>query len=144
MCLYVDDETYAYLDSGTRKARKPHVCDECGRTIEPGETYSYWNSIQERGDPPTTHKMCAHCNGTLDLGCALTGCHKSWFFTMIHDLGEDGGFVGDILLHDLPLGGKAAMLRTVVARKRGWRRKDGTLFPVPALADSQSSLDGGS
>lgn len=40
-------------------ARKPHVCDECGRTIAPGETYHRVESIASWG--MSTWKACLQC-----------------------------------------------------------------------------------
>lgn len=133
MCLYVDDFDTELIDSGQRKARKEHRCDECGRTIEPGETYRYWTTLFE-GDI-STDKMCAHCQGTLDLGAALTGCPKRWWWSMLHDLDPETGFVGNVLHddeHHLTQAQKRRMLRTVEGRKAKWRRRDGRLRPVPA------------
>lgn len=139
MCLDVDYSDSLTLDSGVRRARKAHTCMECRRQIEPGETYHYWTTKDLEYDRGVeTQKMCAHCWGTIDLGCALTGCPPAWYWTMLFDLGDDGGFVGDILGHDLVLSkaGRFAMLRAHVAGKRGWKRKDGTLYPVPAMRPS--------
>lgn len=138
MCLDVDDDFGGVmLGSGERKARKEHRCQECGRTIEPGERYRYWCHVGgEFSEGKQTDKMCAHCWGTIDLGARLTGCPRYWFWDKVHDLDpDDGGFVGDILVnHDLAFADRFRMLRTVVARKSQWRRKDGSLFPIPALA----------
>lgn len=133
MCLDIDYDGEVTLDYGSRVARKTHKCLECGREIEPGETYRWWTV---KYDTIRTDKMCAHCWGTIDLGCKLTGCPAAWYWGMVHDPKEDeGGFVGDILTHTAMLSKVArfAMLRTVVHRKRGWKRQDGTLFPVPAM-----------
>lgn len=135
MCLYVDDFDYEPLTSGERTARKAHHCDECGRTIEPGETYRYWTVKDFYDNRVRTDKMCAHCRGTLDLGAALTGCPKSWWWSMMHDLDPETGFVGNVLHdegHSLTRAQKRRMLRTVEGRKAKWRRRDGRLRPVPA------------
>lgn len=135
MCLYVENES-TLLDDGVRRARKSHKCDECYRQIEPGESYRYWTQIDEYGDPPRTLKMCAHCEATVDLGAALTGCPKAWWWEMIHDLGDEGGFVGNILDdpgHGLSGADRLRMLRRVAQYRRRWRRPNGELYPLPEI-----------
>lgn len=131
MCLDVDFEGNV-LREATPTARKAHKCDECDRTIEPGEKYRLYVVVSwDSGFEQWT--MCAHCWGTIELGAALTGCPKNWFWGMIHDLGDsDGGYVGDILTHDLTVSQRMAMLRTVVGRRQKWRDRHGALLPVPA------------
>lgn len=41
-------------------ARKPHICEGCGRTIEPGEEYTRWEGLYDR--VWQTVKMCGQCN----------------------------------------------------------------------------------
>lgn len=41
--------TYRHLESGQRKARKPHVCDLCLQPIEPGWIYDYTSTIDDEG-----------------------------------------------------------------------------------------------
>ncbi len=136
MCLYVNDDGIGQIFSEgiVKSARTTHTCYECGRRIDPGE--SYWRSVLLREGEFAVEKMCAHCDGTLQLGCALTGCQRAWYWDRIHDLdGEEGGFVGDIIgEHELAHADRIRMLRTVVGRRKGWRRADGSLLPVPAVA----------
>lgn len=42
----------------TRKARKPHRCYECRKTIQPGEVYSYVSGIWEA---PDSFHFCLGC-----------------------------------------------------------------------------------
>ena len=44
-----------------RKARKQHTCAECGKIIEPGETYRIIKGIVE--DTAFFHKQCSFCAG---------------------------------------------------------------------------------
>ena len=41
MCMIGDTEPWEFHAEKDRRARKPHRCGECNRTIEPGETYRY-------------------------------------------------------------------------------------------------------
>lgn len=135
MCLYVENED-TLLSSGTRRARIAHKCDECRRTIDPGETYRYWTSISAEGDGIGTQKMCAHCWNTIELGAAFTGCPKAWWWEQIHDLSayDEGGFVADILRNEehttLTTSQKRAMIRCVRGYRRRWRDKHGNLLPL--------------
>jgi hypothetical protein len=136
MCLYVDLDDRRDLDNGERRARTEHRCDECKRRIEPGESYRYWTILDEDG--VRTEKMCAHCWGTIELGASFTGCPKNWYWGSVHELDEEMGFVGNILKdfgHHLSFAQEFQVLRTVAGRKRQWRRADGSLLPVPALAE---------
>ena len=134
MCLDVDCEYEIISGPDWRKARKPHRCDECRRAIDPGERY-YRYAMKEWGERSIREqRMCAHCRSTIEVGAAMTGCPMSWWWEKVHDLEPDeGGFVGDILVnHDLTAAQRAVMLRQVVRRNRGWRRRDGSLYPLPA------------
>lgn len=59
MCRVDDADRVEMLQSGQRKARKEHRCDECGRTITVGEFYLYEGGVFE-GDLQV-YKTCAHC-----------------------------------------------------------------------------------
>lgn len=140
MCIYVDDDERTLLSSGTRKARVEHKCEECGRTIEPGETYRFWTCIDPYyGGGIETQKMCAHCWNTIDLGATFTGCPRNWYWSMIHDLNarDEGGFVADILYeHTLTVGQKRAMVRCLRGYRRRWRDASGNLLPLVTLRGS--------
>lgn len=132
MCLYVEYEGELFSE-GERKARKTHTCKECEREIEPGERYRFWVVKDEDDRSPHTDKMCGHCWGTIELGAAITGCPKSWFWGEVHSLDEEMGFVGNIIHdegHSLTPKQKQAMLDTVEGRGVGWRVA-GVLMPVP-------------
>lgn len=49
------------LKSTWPRARIPHGCDECGRTIQVGETYWRWEGIDDYGDGIVTQKLCTQC-----------------------------------------------------------------------------------
>lgn len=136
MCLWVDDDERTYLESGQRKARKTHQCKECGRVIDPGETYRFWTVIDhDYGEGPETEKMCAHCWNTIELGASFTGCPKVWWWDQVHDLKDlDGGsFVADILReHTLTVGQARAMISCVRGFRRRWRDSSGQLLPLVA------------
>lgn len=135
MCLYVENDEWTPLASGTRRARIAHKCYECNRVIEPGETYHYWTGVDDNWGRIETYKGCAHCIATIDLGCALTGCDRGWYWDKIHDLDpDDGGFVGDVLVnHHLAFADEFRILRRVLQRRRQWRRPNGELYALPEI-----------
>jgi hypothetical protein len=132
MCLYYDYDDGVYFDSGRRTARKPHHCDECGRTIDPGETYWYQSGAMD--GQASTIKMCRHCDAIIDLGVKLTGCPRYWYIGTLLDLDPEIGFVGNILGdegHDLGEAERGLMLSAHAAARRGWRDEQGGLLPLP-------------
>ena len=138
MCLYDDGDSYGFVSmgSGERRARVEHKCLECRGVIDPGERYRYWTAIDTEAGGWITNKMCAHCWGTIELGAALTGCHKYWYWEYVHDLDVEMGFVGNCLGdegHDLRPADRYRLLRTVVGRRQQWCRRSGELLPVPAV-----------
>lgn len=136
MCLDVECEYDLIGDPTWRTARKPHRCDECSRTVDVGERYWHYAYKEWGASTVDDARLCAHCRMTIELGAALTGCPMSWWFGSVHSLeGDEGGFVGDILVnHDLATRDRYRMLRTVVGRHKQWRRRDGSLLPVPVAA----------
>ncbi len=130
MCIYVDDWEGETLFFGWRTARIEHECEECRRVIDPGERYLLQNTAYEgRVDQ---YKMCIHCRGVITLYGRLTGCPENWYWGSVLSMYEDeGAVIGDGLLHDLPAGGRVALLRAKVASQRKWRTRDGELVAVP-------------
>lgn len=45
-----------------RRARKPHICNDCYEKIQPGELYLYISGIGDDG--PFTAKVCGACELT--------------------------------------------------------------------------------
>lgn len=138
MCLYIDDYgEFEHLSDGWRKARKEHRCVECHRTIELGEKYWY-DTMVEIGYGIVTEKMCAHCQGVIDIGVALTGCHRAfWYGEVLNWTDETMGFVANIIRdHELEPGATVRMLRYVALAKRGWRDRAGEFVPVPELVNA--------
>lgn len=117
MCNYEYAEPATVLNSTRRRARKQHLCCECGRAIEPGESYSFEVTLFE--GRVRAYKTCAHC-------CTLAGWLSEncdgWVYTQIVEECEEHA-------REYPLGWPFA--RAVVAAGQQWRRRDGTLRPVP-------------
>lgn len=93
------------------KARKPHRCEDCGRTIDPGETYRRGAGID--GGTAWTWKECAHC-------CTLV--HLLWW-------GDSEGYGQETFDEWEPE--TVGHLRLKALWRKKWRRKDGGLYPIP-------------
>lgn len=102
----------------TRKARKPHRCSECGRTIERGETYTVKAGLTDGWW--FGNKTCGQCQAAahwLDVVC--------------------NGYLLNDVLDELvqhteeprPIS-SMALSRLCVMMRRQWRRGDGTLWSV--------------
>lgn len=116
MCS-IDDAEYSTLWTNVSyRARKPHRCDECNRTIHPGETYEKWRSLYE--GLWSYGKVCAHCKAA---GRWLDGWCGGW---LRHGLTEELGDHWAEGYHSIQLG------RILVGIGRRWR--DGA-DPIPVL-----------
>ena len=75
-CGCDDYDSVEFETTGTRTARKQHVCEECAKIIQPGETY--WRSTFKQGGDFFDVKRCERCSDLWaaleDLGfCTFTG-----------------------------------------------------------------------
>lgn len=107
-CVYVDTDSGERCDfhaEEMRMARKQHRCDECRRTIEPGERYEYARG--RWGKEFEAFKTCADClsiRNTLFCG--------GWFYGMLLE---------DLATHVSDMGGEISetCLATLTPRARG-------------------------
>ena len=53
-----------------RKARKAHLCYECGQAIVPGTVYAYTSGVWEGSG--FDYKMCCRCRDVFDWLCPRT------------------------------------------------------------------------
>ena len=59
MCAVDDAEPLDLVSVANPTARSPHLCDECARTIKPGEKYQL---VKGRcNEEWITHRSCRHC-----------------------------------------------------------------------------------
>lgn len=113
---YCDDE-YTFVGSADPVARKEHRCDDCGRTIEPGERYhrATWASY---GDLLTS-KMCGHCKAASRWLTVV--CSGFIWSQVIEELKEHWDEEFDLRSHGLG--------RLVAVGRRRWKR-NGALVNV--------------
>jgi hypothetical protein len=128
MCMADDADRSTPLGELYPRARKPHRCGECFRTIEPGERYTIHKTLFDgRVD---VYKLCAHC----DVARAWLGDNcGGWLY---------GGVWEDIDEHVEEYRSvypkvALALKRLSVHAEHNWRivrgPKAGTLLPVPAM-----------
>lgn len=97
------------------KARRPHRCWMCSRTIEPGETYR--RSAGMDGGTAWTWIECAHCAELVRVAY-----RRVW---------DSDGYDEALLVDFEPE--SIAEARVLAQYRRKWRRRDGSLYPVPVV-----------
>jgi hypothetical protein len=98
-------------------ARRDHRCQLCSREIQSGERYNRQRNIGDDG--PYVFKACAHCTAMVKV---LNEIEGDWYDDW------EGYSYTDLLEFD-PSAIYTARLRVMF--RRGWRRRDGSLYPVP-------------
>lgn len=120
MCRVDIDGYVTVIERATHKARARHRCKECGRDIDPGETYQRTRGVWE--GEAFTHKVCAHC-------CVL----QDWLWR------NCGGYVYSELVEDVAEHGSECGRRDLAAlarlAARGWQWR-GELTRVPSMPPS--------
>lgn len=131
-----DDNSPKVCGQMTRRARKPHRCSECRRTIAKGETYQETSGLWDGGWE--TFRWCIHCvesckiiNTSLKDFCFCYG--SLWEATT--NVGSDSyNWIDRHYDRSWPPG----VARLIVSARRKWtyRRgcKIGQLVPVPSQA----------
>ena len=121
MCMIDDgDGAVTMIDDGRYiRARSKHKCKECGRFIEPGE--SYHREVYKFDGEFSTHKTCAHC---MVVRRWLSDECGGWLFGGVEEdarehVFENRGYYG------------LDLYRAVVGMQWQWRTPSGRLLPVP-------------
>lgn len=92
-------------------ARKPHRCEDCGRTIRPGEKYRKGSGMD--GSTAWTWRECEHCT------------------CLVHLLDRDDSYSDEDFINWEPT--TLAHLRLKAMWLKKWERRDGSLYPAPTL-----------
>ena len=104
-CLEIDvDYCGEVLAEKTPKARKKHICFECGRTIEPGETYDLKKMVYD--GRVETFKTCRDCSNLRD-----TFINCSFYFGKVREdirehIGECQGEISEECIFELTEGAR--------------------------------------
>lgn len=110
-----------------RRARKPHECGECDRFIFVGEPYEYATGLSVDSDTWYTNHTCAHCIAARSF--LIKECNGYLMQGVLEDLEEH--WQEDTLYRSHWLG------RAILGIRRKWRKRDGSLMPVPAPHESR-------
>jgi hypothetical protein len=103
-------------------ARKSHLCEICGRTIQPGETYMRGSGY---GDGEAfTWKECAHCEPFAKLVASRLR-EEEYSFDLLAEWDEPK---------------TVAEARVLAQWRRKWTNRAGDLYPVPTLVIYEDSL----
>jgi hypothetical protein len=121
MCRIDDAEgSWDVSSSTTHVARKEHRCDECSRTISPGERYRATFYVFDGS--ADTHKLCRHCQIAADW---LTHNCNGY---LLGEIGED------IAEHAREYPGlKTTLLEMAKGMARKWANDDGSLMEPLSL-----------
>jgi hypothetical protein len=120
MCRIDGAERVNIFQSADRKARKEHRCDECRRTILPGEVYHY--EFGELEGDPETYRTCQHCLVAREW--LLKNC-EGWIYTQVME--EIWEHVEEYPKLGLPL------MRIYVGARRKWKSFKGGLMALPKM-----------
>lgn len=109
----------------TRKvvARKPHACEECRRTIEPGETYERTAAVWE-GDFITC-VACAHCAAARVICDGLDQYFHEGYYGGLSEWLTESAAEYDVI---------DGVLRLAAQHSAKWRYQSGALMPCPERA----------
>jgi hypothetical protein len=119
MCMIDGGDRAELWTESTAKARKPHQCCECGRTIQPGEIYHKVFGVQDRD--PFSGKWCAHCD--VAKNWLWKNCGGSLLSGVEEDIHEH--------VHEYR---RMDLARLDVGMRRLWKRFKGDgLLPIPRL-----------
>ncbi len=118
MCMVDDCERIQVLSTGCPRARKPHKCGECQRTIQPGETYEKTVGVFKGSfDTYVTCEQCCSVRNWLSKVCS------GWIYSQVEEEISEHFREG----YGMWLG------RAAVAMRRCWRRRDGALMKPMTL-----------
>lgn len=122
MCdLDYTDGASTVLQYSTPMARKPHKCCECYRFIDEGE--KYYRTVAAFDGSVRTYKTCAHCQ--IPILWLTVQCGWYSFGYVQEDITEHAYYES------------YAVKRVAVSMRRKWRRRNGTMMPIPAHLENQ-------
>jgi len=106
-------------DAKQVKARKTHMCCECLRTIERGETYEQVSSLYD--GRWSRFKTCKHCLIAREF--LEVECDSYTARDVLEELREH--YSEELIYRTMWLA------RAIIGMRRGWKKADGTLMSLP-------------
>lgn len=116
MCMVADDDFWEFYNEYTPKAKVPHICGECGRTIGKGERYRTQGGKNDGSF--VWFKTCLHCDKASEWLVAVCG---GWIFNRRL---ED--FLEHVTGHEKEVRSRP-LVRLVRWMKAGWTDRNGNL-----------------
>jgi len=116
-----DCDRVQVLNTTNPRARTPHKCGECQRTIHPGEQYEKTVGVFDGSFD--TYITCEQCRSVRDW---LSKVCSGWIYSMVEE---------DISEH-FRAGYGMWLGRAAVGMRRFWRRRDGSLMQPMVLPAS--------
>ncbi len=118
MCMIDGCDSWDFFSDSTKRARIEHTCDECSRTITPGEVYE--RAVGMMDDRWSTFKTCPHCLVTRTW---LVETCSGWLFEgVLIELEEH--WDEDWTYHSMWLG------RAILSMRSKHQKNDGSLRPL--------------
>ena len=115
-CYCDYDAPIFYHKTDVERAREPHECEECSRTILPGESYERVRALWDRGEGPRTVYTCAWCVALREWMVAHVPCFcvlHGGLFVMVGEEMDNNYEARDVLKPELD-----AMIAEIRARPR--------------------------
>lgn len=119
MCMVGDEDYWSFYNEYRPKARKEHVCGECGRTIAKGEHYVTQGGLSEAGFE--WNHTCAHCDAASEW--LISVCDGYIFGRREED------FTEHVIGHEKELR-SAPLTRLLRWMRADWQDRDGNLRPI--------------
>lgn len=129
MCC-CDDNPPQCFSLAVRKARKPHQCSECGRTIAVGERYEAHSGLWDGGFD--TFCWCANCSAAQKIVEVLTNDH-CYCYTQLWEGVYDSLFGWGGIENTAVARLYVSAIRRKWTRRRGPRK--GELYQVPTMPE---------
>jgi hypothetical protein len=118
-CVYIGEyEPNDFFENKKIKARKDHLCCECGRTIEKGEEYERV-SLRQRGDKNFQHyETCSDCLSIREAFFCEGYIFEEQDENLLQHITDMRGEISSECLADLPPRARDHVCELI---EQGWR-----------------------
>lgn len=128
MCMVDDGDGWEVCRVEQRRAAKAHRCDECSRTIEPGENYEWLTGLFDGSW--STYRTCQHCKAVATWLKVVCGGYLS------------GGVYEDLYEHWNEGYVSMWLGRAILGMRWGWCRRGSTemMKPLPEITSLDEAM----